>query len=385
MIWMDSQHRPTLPREMKAWVIREERHGEPEQAMRLETVEVPRPRDGEVLVAVKAAGINYNGVWICRGEPVSLSRMKTGHDFHIPGSDASGVVVEIGRGVTRWRPGDEVVLHCNMSCGQCAACNGRDPLACDNQRIWGYEVNYGSFAPYALVQAQQLLPKPMNLTWEASASYGLCLFTAYRMLFTRGHLQPGEIVLVWGASGGLGIFAIQLALLAGAKPVCVVSSPEKAELCQSLGATLFVDRRPHDLATQEGRRGFGAAIRRVTGGPDPDLVFEHVGQSTFATSVYVCGKLGRVVICGATTGYDLDFDVRYLWMRQKSIIGSHFANSWDASRANQLVMEGRVKPVIWRTFPFEEIPRAQALQASSSPAGKLVALVGAERPGLGAR
>jgi crotonyl-CoA carboxylase/reductase len=375
----------SAPRTMKAWVIREDRHGDPERAMALETVPVPRPSDGEVVLAVMAAGINYNGIWVCRGEPVSLSRLKTGFDFHITGSDASGVVVEVGRGVTRWKPGDEVVVHCNVSCGQCAACNGRDPLACDQQKIWGYEVNYGSFAPYTIVQAQQLLPKPARLTWEDSASYGLCLFTAYRMLFTRGQLQPGEIVLVWGASGGLGVFAIQLALLAGATPVCVVSSPEKADLCRSLGATLFVDRRHHDLASQEGKRSFGAAIRGVTGGRDPDLVFEHVGQKTFATSVYVCAKFGRVVICGATTGYDLDFDVRYLWMRQKTIIGSHFANSWDASRANQLVSEGRVRPVVSQVFPFEEIPRAQATQASSAHAGKLVALVGAERAGLGAR
>lgn len=382
---MQDRERLSAPRTMEAWVIREDRHGDPERAMQLETVAVPRPSDGEVVLAVMAAGINYNGIWVCRGEPVNLSRLKTGYDFHITGSDASGVVVEVGRGVTRWKPGDEVVLHCNVSCGQCAACNGRDPLACDEQRIWGYEVNYGSFAPYAVVQAQQLLPKPTRLTWEASASYGLCLFTAYRMLFTRGQLQPGEIVLVWGASGGLGVFAIQLSLLAGAIPVCVVSSPEKADLCRSLGATLFVDRRNHDLASHEGRRSFGAAIRSVTGGRDPDLVFEHVGQQTFATSVYVCSKFGRVVTCGATTGYDLSFDVRYLWMRQKTIIGSHFANSWDASRANQLVSDGRVEPVVSQIFPFEQIPRAQAIQASSAHTGKLVALVGAERPGLGAR
>lgn len=385
MTGTQSHHDLDVPPEMRAWVIREERHGDPEQAMRIETVAVPRPGEGQVLVKVMSAGINYNGVWVCRGEPVSLSRLKTGYDFHITGSDASGVVVDVGRGVTGWKPGDEVVLHCNISCGACAACNGRDPLACDSQKIWGYEVNYGSFAAYTLVQAQQILPKPKHLTWEESASYGLCLFTAYRMLFTRGHLQPGEVVLIWGASGGLGVFAIQLALLAGAKPVCVVSSPEKEELCRSLGATMFVDRRPYDLATNEGRRGFGGAIRRVTGGKDPDLVFEHVGLATFPTSVYVCSKFGRVVICGATTGYDLQFDVRYLWMRQKSIIGSHFANSWDAARANDLVMEGRVKPVVSRVFPFEEIPVAQTHQASSSHVGKLVALVGAARPGLGAQ
>lgn len=373
-----------VPREMNAWVIREARHGEPEQALQLETVAVPEPRDGEVLVRVMAAGINYNGVWICRGKPIPLSKLKTGSDFHITGSDASGVVVAVGRGVPRWKCGDEVVLHCNQSCGHCSACNGRDPLACEAQRIWGYETSYGSFAPYAVVQAQQLLPKPRALTWEASASYGLCLFTAYRMLFTRGHIQPGEFVLIWGAAGGLGVFAIQLALLIGAKPICVVSSPEKGDLCRALGASLVVDRSPFDLQTPAGQRGFGAAIRAVTGGRDPDLVVEHVGQSTFATSVFVCAKFGRVVICGATTGYRLDFDVRHLWMRQKSIIGSHFANLWDAERANELVIDGRVQPVVSEVFPFKDVPRAQSRLLSTSHMGKIVALIEAEHPGLGA-
>ncbi len=373
----------SVPKEMHAWVIREDRHGEPEQALQLETVAVPQPGDGQVLVRVMAAGINYNGVWICRGKPVPLSKLRTGADFHITGSDASGVVAAVGPGVRRWRTGDAVVLHCNQSCGQCSACNGRDPLACEEQRIWGYETNYGSFATYALVQAQQLLPKPPALTWEASSSYGLCMFTAYRMLLTRGGLGPGEHVLIWGAAGGLGVFAVQLALLVGAKPICVVSSPEKAALCRSLGATMIVERAGHDLATLAGKRSFGAAIRAQTGGKDPDLVVEHVGQSTFATSVFVCSKFGRVVICGATTGYNLDFDVRHLWMRQKSIIGSHFANLWDAERANQLMIDGRIQPVVSQVFAFKDIPKAQALQVSSAHAGKLVALVGAERPGLG--
>lgn len=373
--------RPT----MQAWVIREERHGAPAEAMRLEDVSVPDIGPDEALIAVKAAGVNFNGAWVCRGVPVPLSRLKTGSDFIITGSDASGVVVRVGSAVRNWRPGDEIVVHCNMSCGQCPVCNGLDPLACNDQKIWGYETNWGAFAPYALVQARQLLRKPPDLSWEESASYALCLFTAYRMLGTQARIQPGENVLIWGAAGGLGVFAVQLCRLFGANPICVVSSPDKAALCRTLGAEHIIDRREFDLSTTTGMRAFGGEIRRLTRGQDPDVVFEHVGRATFPTSVYVCKRFGRVVICGATSGYDLHFDVRYLWMRQKTIIGSHFANYYEAEKANQLVIEGKIRPVLSHTFPFDRVPAAQALQEDGDHVGKIAVLVQSPQLGRGRR
>jgi len=368
---------------MQAWVIREERHGAPADALRMEQAEVPVLRPNEVLVRVMAAGVNFNGVWVCRGIPVPLSRLRTGYDFHIAGSDAAGTVVAVGAGVTRWKPGDEVVLHCNVTCGECAACNGGDPLACEQQRIWGYETNWGSFGQIARVQAQQLLRKPPHLSWEEAASYGLCLFTAYRMLVTRARVAFDETVLIWGAAGGLGSFATQLTLLVGARPICVVSSDDKEAFCRELGARHVLDRRAFDLTRPEGMRAFGTAVRALTGGRDPDVVFEHVGQATFPTSVFVCGRFGRVVICGATSGYDLQFDVRHLWMRQKTILGSHFANHCEAERANRLVLQKRIRPVLTRTFPFERVPEALALQERIDHFGKIAVLVGADEPELG--
>jgi crotonyl-CoA carboxylase/reductase len=359
------------PKEMPAWVIREHRHGTPQQAMRLESVEVPEIGPNDVLLQVRAAGINYNGLWACMGQPIPLSRLKTGYDFLITGSDAAGVVWRVGAAVKHWKPGDEVVVHCNVSCNQCAYCSGFDPLACEEQKIWGYETNWGAFAPFARVQAQQLLPKPPGLSWEEAASYSLCYFTAYRMLVTRAAMQAGENVLIWGAAGGLGVFATQLCRLYGANPICVVSSEEKASFCRAVGAEWLIDRTQFDLSAPGGKREFGRAIRSLTGGRDPDIVFEHVGRDTFATSVFVCGKFGRVVVCGATSGFDLDFDVRYLWMRQKTIIGSHFANSYDAARANRLMLEGKIRPVVWRTMPFERIPDAQMLQSNACHMGKI--------------
>jgi len=372
-----------VPATMRAWVIRPDRLGEPRDAMRLETVETPAAGPGEVIVRVMAAGVNYNNVWACLGQPVEVFRY-TGDDFHIGGSDASGIVAAVGPGVTRWKPGDEVVVHCNQSCGECPECNGLDPMACSQQKIWAYESNWGSFADYCLVQAQQLLPKPAHLTWAEAASYGLVYFTAYRMLVDQAALEAGHNVLVWGAGGGLGSMAIQLCRLYGANAIAVVSSEDKADLVRRLGAHEVINRRDYALTDDAGQpnldevKRFGKAVRAATGGVDCDIVFEHVGSATFFTSVFVCRTFGKIVTCGATSGFSLTFDVRYLWMRQKTIIGSHFANAYQAYRANQLIDQRKILPVLSRTFPFEQCPEPHQMMRENAHLGKMVVLVGAE-------
>src|SRR5881628_1616502 len=233
-----------LPATMAAWVIRPEREGEPEQAFQVEEIEVPEPGAFEVIVRVMAAGVNFNNVWAALGKPVSVFGYRDHPEYghHIGGSDASGVVWKVGAGVTRWKPGDEVVLHCNQASYEDPEVHGLDPLAAPSQMIWGYETTWGSFAQFTKVQAQQLIPKPQNLTWEEAASYGLVYFTAYRMLMTRCNLQAGDRVLIWGAAGGLGVFATQLCAITGAQAVGVVSSDEKGELVKKLGAVDYINR-----------------------------------------------------------------------------------------------------------------------------------------------
>jgi crotonyl-CoA carboxylase/reductase len=360
-----------LPEKMLAVTIRKEREGEPEKAMQIEEVPLPEVGATDVLVLTMAAGVNFNGVWASRGKPVSVFKMHN-EPFHIAGSDASGIVWKVGSEVRRWKPGDQVVIHCNQSCGQCPECNGLDPMACEQQKIWGYETSWGSFAQFCKVQAQQLVPKPPHLSWEEAASYGLTFFTAFRMLVSQAHVQAGDNVLVWGAAGGLGIFACQICKLRGANPVAVISSMDKAPLVREFGATMIIDRTKFDFTKGvEVSRAFGTEIRRLTGGRDPDIVFEHVGKETFPTSVLVTKRFGKIVICGATSGYDLNFDVRYLWMRQKTIIGSHFANAYQCERANRLVLEGKIKPVLDQVFPFEKTPQAHQLMAENKHKGKL--------------
>jgi crotonyl-CoA carboxylase/reductase len=245
-------------------------------------------------------------------------------------------------------------------------------MACSMQKIWGYETNWGSFAQFCRVQSQQVLSKPKHLSWEEAASYGLTYFTAYRMLLDRAAMKPGDNVLIWGASGGLGVFAVQLAKLAGANPIAVVSSDDKAELVKSLGANMIINRREFDFGKgQDESRRFGKKIRELTGGEDPNIVFEHVGKETFATSVLVAARFGKIVICGATSGYDLTFDVRHLWMRQKQIIGSHFANLNQAEKANKLVHEQKIRPVLDELYEFVDTPKAHQAMAANRHKGKM--------------
>ena len=387
-----------VPKQMHAWTIRRERHGEPDQAFEIETVACPKPDSHEVLVLVMAAGVNYNGVWAGRGVPISPFDVH-GADFHIAGSDAAGIVWAVGDKVKRWKVGDEVVIHCNQDDGDDEHCNGGDPMFSDSQRIWGYETPDGSFAQFTCVQSQQLMPRPQHLTWEESACYTLTLATAYRMLF--GHephdLKPGQNVLVWGASGGLGSYAIQLINTAGANAIGVISDESKREFVMSLGAKGVINRNDFNCWGQlptvntpeyntwlKEARKFGKAIWEITGkGVNVDMVFEHPGEATFPVSSLVCKKGGMVVICAGTTGFNCTFDVRYMWMHQKRLQGSHFAHLKQASAANQLMIERRLDPCMSEVFGWDEIPAAHTkMRRNEHKPGNMAVLVQAPVTGL---
>ena len=387
-----------VPKKMYAWAIRRERHGEPDTSFQKEVVDTWEIDSHEVLVLVMAAGVNYNGVWAGLGQPISPFDVH-GQDYHIAGSDASGIVWKVGDKVKNWKVGDEVVIHCNQDDGDDEECNGGDPMFSPTQRIWGYETGDGSFAQFTKVQAQQLMPRPRHLTWEESACYTLTLATAYRMLF--GHhpheLKPGQNVLVWGASGGLGSFAIQLINTAGANAIGVISDEDKREFVMSLGAKGVINRKDFNCWGQMPKvnspeykawfgevRKFGKAIWDITGkGNNVDMVFEHPGEATFPVSVFVVKKGGMVVICAGTTGFNLTLDARYLWMHQKRVQGSHFAHLKQAAAANRLMLERRIDPSMSEVFPWDEIPMAhmKMLRNEHKP-GNMAVLVQAPRTGL---
>ncbi len=387
-----------VPERMHAWVIRRERQGEPDVAMQVEVVDVPRIDSNEVLVLVMAAGINYNGVWAGLGQPVSMFDVHKA-DYHIAGSDAAGVVWAVGDKVRRWKVGDEVVVHCNQDDGDDEECNGGDPMFSPSQRIWGYETPDGSFAQFTRVQAQQLMHRPQHLTWEESACYTLTLATAYRMLFGhRPHiLRPGQNVLVWGASGGLGSYAIQLINTAGANAIGVISDEGKRGFVMDLGARGVINRRDFNCWGQlptvntdayqmwfSEARKFGKAIWDITGkGNNVDIVFEHPAEATFPVSTFVVKRGGMVVICAGTTGYNLTLDARYLWMHQKRIQGSHFANLKQASQANKLMLERRLDPCMSEVFSWDQLPQAHLkMYRNEHKPGNMAVMISSPRPGL---
>ena len=394
-----------IPPKMWAQVIRPARFGEPDAAFRVEAIDTPRPGPGEALVLVMAAGINYNNVWAAKGVPLDVTqvhgRLGEPDDFHIGGSDASGVVYEVGEGVTVPKVGDHVVIHCGQwDADDPIVESGGDPGFGASYRIWGYESNWGSFAQFTKVQAHQCLPKAPHLTWEQAAAPTLVGATAYRMLmgWPPHVVREGDLVLVWGGAGGLGSMAIQLVRDLGGKVVAVVSSDEKAEFCMKLGAVGTVDRRqfshwgvpPHWKNTDaygqwlEGAKAFGKAVWDAAGEKaNPRIVFEHPGEDTIPTSILVCDTGGMVVICAGTTGYQAVADLRYLWMRQKRLQGSHFANDEQSAAFNRLVVDGRIDPCLSETFEFDEVGLAHQLMGENRhPNGNMAVLVGAARRGL---
>ncbi|MEH1130279.1 crotonyl-CoA carboxylase/reductase [Micromonospora sp. CPCC 206061] len=380
------------------------REKDPRKSLHVLQVPTPELGPGEALVAVMASAINYNTVWTSIFEPVStfsflkkygkLSELTRRHDLphHIVGSDAAGVVLRVGAGVTKWKPGDEVVAHC-LSVELEDPAGHDDTLLDPQQRIWGFETNFGGLAEIAVVKSNQLMPKPAHLSWEEAASPGLVNSTAYRQLVSHhgAAMKQGDVVLIWGASGGLGGYATQLALHGGAIPICVVSSPEKAELCRQMGAELVIDRTEFTFwkdeqaqDTGEWRR-FGARIRELTGGEDPDIVFEHPGRETFGASVYVAKRGGTIVTCASTSGFMHQFDNRYLWMNVKRIIGSHFANYREAWEANRLIALGRIHPTVSRTYPLEQTGQAAYDVHRNAHQGKVGVRCLAPVDGLGVR
>ncbi|MBM9509333.1 crotonyl-CoA carboxylase/reductase [Actinacidiphila acididurans] len=377
---------------------------DPRRSLHLDEVATPEPAAGEVLVAVMASGINHNTVWSSIFEPLPtfgfLSRygrtspQAARHDlpYHVLGSDLAGVVLRCGEGVAAWQPGDEVVAHC-LSVELHHPDGHSDTMLDPEQRIWGFETNFGGLAELALVKANQLMPKPGHLTWEEAAASGLVNSTAYRQLVSRNGagMKQGDIVLIWGASGGLGSYATQLALNGGATPVCVVSSPQKAEVCRRMGAELVIDRvaegyrfwkDEHAQDPREWKR-FGARIRELTGGEDPDIVFEHPGRDTFGASVYVARRGGTIVSCASTSGYQHTFDNRYLWMHLKRIVGTHFANYREAWEANRLIAKGRIHPTLSEVVPLEHTAQAVHDVHHNLHQGKVGVLCLAPAQGLG--
>jgi len=389
--------------EVEMWDGVESADKDPRKSLHVDEVATPELAPDEVYVAQMASAINFNTVWTSIFEPLPTfgflkrlgkeSTWGARHDlpYHVVGSDGAGVIVKVGSAVRNWKPGDRVTIHCNHVDDQDPTAHDDSMLAA-NQRIWGFETNFGGLADLTVVKANQLMPKPSHLTWEEAACNALCNSTAYRMIVSQhaGAMKQGDAVLIWGATGGIGGYATQYVLNGGGTPVGVVSSPERAELLHAMGCEHVIDRKANgykfwaDEHTQDEKewRRLGKDVRALIG-RDPEIVFEHPGRSTMGASVFVAARGGKVVTCAATSGYMIEYDNRHLWMKLKSIVSSHFANYREAWAANQLIADGKVQPLLSRVYPLAEVGDATLAVHRNETEGKVGVLCLAPEEGLG--
>src|SRR5436190_20338650 len=341
---------------MKAIIF--EQHGGPEV---LQLAEVPDPqiKANEVLIEVRACSLNHPDVWVRNGLPGIKIPLP-----HIPGCDVAGVVREVGELVTWAKPGDEVMVQPGVSCGHCVEClAGRDNM-CDEYDMIGYRRD-GGYAELLSVPGVNVIPKPGNLSWPAAAALPLVTLTAWHMLVTQARVQPGEDVLIHAAGSGVGSLGIQIAKLRGARVIATAGSDEKLAKANELGADELINYTREDWPKE---------VRKLTNRQGVDVVFEHTGAETWSGSIASLKTGGRLVTCGATSGFDARTDLRQIFYRQLSILGSFMGAKAELLEAMKFIQKGAIRAVIDQTMPLAEARRAHELIESRAQFGKLVLL-----------
>ena len=340
---------------MKAVIFRQ--HGGAEVLEYVEDAPEPRVRANEVLVEVRACALNHLDVWARKGLPGIEIPLP-----HILGNDIAGVVREVGEVVDWVRAGDEVLLQPGVSCGHCAEClRGLDNL-CASYDILGYRRD-GGYAQFVCAPAVNVVPKPSNLSWEEAAALPLVTVTAWHMLVARAAVQPGEDVLIHAAGSGVGSIGIQIAKLRGARVIATAGSDEKLEKARALGA---------DETVNYTRADWPKEVRRLTDKKGVEVVFEHTGAETWPGSVSVLARNGRLVTCGATSGYDARTDLRQVFYRHVSLLGSFMGSKSELLDAMKFVERGQIRAVVSQTLPLAEARRAHELLEDRAQFGKLV-------------
>lgn len=347
---------------MRAAVFYE--HGGPEV---IEIAEVPAPERGprDVRVAVRAVALNHLDLWVRRGLP-NLSLPLP----HVGGSDVAGVVDAVGEEVGNVQAGDEVLVNPSLPCRHCPECRTGETPLCRHYRILGEHVP-GGLAEYVVVPADRVHPKPGRLSFVEAAAVPLAFQTAWRALITRAAVKPGEDVVILGASGGVATAAVQIARLAGARVIAVTSSAERASAVEALGAEVVIDRTVEP---------WSKAAWLATGRRGADVVVENVGQATWHDSLRTAARGGRIVTYGATTGPTAETDIRYIYWKQLSILGTTMSTDAEFEQVLRLVDRGELKPVVGQVLGFEQAARAHAVLEAGDVIGKVVLAVGAQAP-----
>ncbi len=340
---------------MKAIVIR--KHGGPE-VLEPAALADPEPGPGEVLLRVKACALNHLDIWVRDGIPAYKIALP-----HVLGCDVAGEVAALGPGVAGLKTGQRVAVAPGRSCGLCDACLEGADNRCPRYGIIGAQGGPGGYAEFLLVPERHALPLPETMSFEEGAAYPLTFLTVWHMLMTLGRCGPDQTVLVLGAGSGVGVAAIQLAKLAGAKVIAASTSREKLEKARALGADEVIHSPPEDIA----RRCF-----KLTGGALIDIAVEHVGPAVFDAALKSLKPGGRLVTCGSTTGPEVTLDMRYVFSRQLQILGSKMGTAREMRTVSRLIAQGRLKPVVDRTFPLAEARQAHEYLAERRQFGKVV-------------
>jgi NADPH:quinone reductase-like Zn-dependent oxidoreductase len=333
-----------------------ETHGGPE-VLTLGERPAPACGPGQVRIAVRAASLNYIDIFLRRGLP----GLKVPFP-HIPGCDAAGVVTEVGAGVTSHQPGDRVLMNPSLTCGRCEFCQRGDVSMCVRYQLVGEHTD-GTFCEEIVLPEQNAIPFPESMTFEDAASVPLVFVTAWRMLITRGRLRAGEDVLIHGASAGVGIACIQIAKLAGARVFAAASTEEKLDLCRSLGADVLINGEKEDVVRR---------IREETGRRGMDVVVDYVGKATWVKSLQCLSRGGRLVTCGATTGYNPEEDLRHVFYRQLEIIGSTMGSRNELMAPLRLIFEGKMRPVVSAVYDLKDTAEAHRAMEARRTLGKIV-------------
>lgn len=339
---------------MRAITLRE--HGSPD-VLKLEELPMPEAGPGQVLVRVEAVALNHLDLWVRRGLPGLRLTYP-----HLLGADIAGEIAAVGPGLPTLSAGARIIVNPVVSCDRCREClSGRHNL-CRDFGILGEHVS-GGYAEYLVVPASNVLARPANLSAEEAAAFPLTMLTAWQMLVKKAQVQPGETVLVLGAASGVGTAAVQIAKLFGARVIATATSDAKLEHARKLGADDTINTTSRDLVE---------AVRELTGKRGADVVFEHIGRELFAKAILSCAKGGRLVTCGATTGYDPIIDLRHIFFRQISILGSTMGGKGDLHEVTAHVAAGRLKPVVDRVLPLAQASEAHKLLEDRAQFGKIV-------------
>ena len=343
---------------MKAAVFREY-NKDPTKVVKLEDIDMPKLKPNEVMIKVESASYNYNDLWAIWGDPLKVPIP------HISGSDVAGTIVEAGEDVTKFKVGDRVVSHSNLSCRVCNMCTSGREYDCNDRLVWGFQTGplWGGFAQYTHLPEVNVVKIPDNISFDDAAAISMVGMTAWHMLVGRAKIKPGQTVLIMGGTSGVGMAGIQIAKLYNCTVIATAGNGEKMDKCSEIGADYVVNHREADWHKK---------VKEITKKQGVDVIFEHIGKATFAQEVALLKMAGTLVATGATTGYDSTIDLRYLFFKGTNLLGSTQGTKAELEDVIYWTGKGKIKPIIHTILPFSDMVKGHIMMANAEQIGKIL-------------